>query len=441
MTPRNHGTRACARGRPGVHGRAQPQVPGGRQPAARRRGLGLARDLVPRAEGGECRAAGAACSDRAEGARGGSQGIPPVRSGVGHRRRQGDPRLQGGRRAPRGVPRRARRPSSRVGAVLQLRYQAHMLWDVTLPAVLGYLAAILYNQNNVAAEASPVATEFEMEVGRDLCAMLGYTVPPVDQKPSNSSSVVPWGHITCDGSVANIESMSAARNLKYFPVALAAALGNDVRLAAAKGLTTTRPDGQSARLVDLDAWGQLNLGVDEILAFPTRISTEFKINTATLATVLGGYSIQNLGFTELCRRFLPDVSDGVVFGAGTASLLLAEGRCLARRRFGEPRLDSRRPRGAHGRRRASCAARPLPGREAPRAPGRGGHGIDRGGRRRSARGDPRRPRRVPAIRDGLPDPRGRRVGRILRVDPAACATGRGSRPRGRSGTFAGTRPR
>jgi glutamate/tyrosine decarboxylase-like PLP-dependent enzyme len=197
------------------------------------------------------------------------------------------------------------------------RYQAHMLWDVTLPAVLGYLAAILYNQNNVAAEASPVTTQLEMEVGRDLCAMLGYTVPPVDQKPSNDSSVVPWGHITCDGSVANIESMWAARNLKYFPVALAAALRADARLAAAKGLTTTRPDGQSALLVDLDAWGQLNLGVDEILAFPTRICTEFKIDTATLADVLGGYSIQNLGFTELGRRFLPDVSDGVVFAPGT----------------------------------------------------------------------------------------------------------------------------
>ena len=197
------------------------------------------------------------------------------------------------------------------------RYQAHMLWDVTLPAVLGYLAAILYNQNNVAAEASPVTTQLEMEVGRDLCAMLGYTVPPPDKDLSGSTSIVPWGHITCDGSVANIESMWAARNLKYFPVALAAALREDARLAAAKGLTTTRPDGQSALLVDLDAWGQLNLGVDEILAFPTRICEEFKIDTATLETVLAGYSIQDLGFTELSRRFLPDVSDGVVFAPGT----------------------------------------------------------------------------------------------------------------------------
>ena len=183
------------------------------------------------------------------------------------------------------------------------RYQAHMLWDVTVPAVLGYLAATLYNQNNVAAEASPVTTLLEMEVGRDLCAMLGYTVPPVDAVPDASGPPVPWGHITCDGSVANIESMWAARNLKYFPVALAAALKGDDRLKAARGLTTRLPDGSTAQLVSLDDWELLNLGADEILAYPTAIQTQFGIGTATLEAVLQGYSIQNLGFA----RFTPGV--------------------------------------------------------------------------------------------------------------------------------------
>ena len=54
------------------------------------------------------------------------------------------------------------------------RYQGHMLWDVTLPGVVGYFAAMLYNQNNVAAEASPLTTWLELEVGRDLCRMLGF---------------------------------------------------------------------------------------------------------------------------------------------------------------------------------------------------------------------------------------------------------------------------
>jgi glutamate/tyrosine decarboxylase-like PLP-dependent enzyme len=195
------------------------------------------------------------------------------------------------------------------------RYQAHMLWDTTLPAVLGYLAAMLYNQNNVAAEASPVTTALEMEVGRDLCTMLGYTVPPVGA--SATSAVPPWGHITCDGSVANIESMWAARNLKFFPVSLAAALEHDSRLKAAKGLTTRLPNGTSARLVDLDSWGKLNLGVDEILAYPTRLQDEYGVTSDELDLILQDYSVQSLGLLELSRRYLKGVQPGVVLVPGT----------------------------------------------------------------------------------------------------------------------------
>ena len=39
-----------------------------------------------------------------------------------------------------------------------MRYQGHMLWDQAMPAAIGLFAAMLYNQNNVAAEASPVTT-------------------------------------------------------------------------------------------------------------------------------------------------------------------------------------------------------------------------------------------------------------------------------------------
>lgn len=194
------------------------------------------------------------------------------------------------------------------------RYQAHMLWDTTLPAVLGYLAAMLNNQNNVAAEASPVTTALEMEVGRDLCTMLGYTVAPVG---AAVPAVPPWGHITCDGSVANIESMWAARNLKYFPVSLAAAIVEESRLKGARGLTTRLPDGKSAKLVELDAWGKLNLGVDEILAFPTRLKDEYGIATDELTSILQNYSVQNLGLAELSGTYLEGMLPGVVIAPGT----------------------------------------------------------------------------------------------------------------------------
>ena len=61
------------------------------------------------------------------------------------------------------------------------RNMSHMYWDQALPAVLGYIAALLYNQNNVAAEASPATTLLEIEVGNDLCRMLGYPRPTTEE--------------------------------------------------------------------------------------------------------------------------------------------------------------------------------------------------------------------------------------------------------------------
>ena len=42
-----------------------------------------------------------------------------------------------------------------------------------MPANLGYMSAMLYNQNNCALEAATVTSKYEMEVGKDLCVMLG----------------------------------------------------------------------------------------------------------------------------------------------------------------------------------------------------------------------------------------------------------------------------
>ena len=85
------------------------------------------------------------------------------------------------------------------------------------------MTALLFNQNNCAAEASTVTTKLEVEVGTDLCVMMGY-----DKDKS-------MGHLTAGGSVANIEAIWAARNVKYFPLGLQEALKNEDKLAAAKG--------------------------------------------------------------------------------------------------------------------------------------------------------------------------------------------------------------
>ena len=51
-----------------------------------------------------------------------------------------------------------------------------MLWDTTIASNVGYIAALLYNQNNVASMASGVTLQLEREVAMDLCRMVGYKV-------------------------------------------------------------------------------------------------------------------------------------------------------------------------------------------------------------------------------------------------------------------------
>ena len=71
-----------------------------------------------------------------------------------------------------------------------------------MPAMLGYFMTMIYNPNNVAIEASPLTTIAEIEAGQQLCKMFGYNIDP--EKKNTPTS---WGHITCGGTVANLESI------------------------------------------------------------------------------------------------------------------------------------------------------------------------------------------------------------------------------------------
>lgn len=85
------------------------------------------------------------------------------------------------------------------------RYLAHMVSEQTLPSVLGYIAGMLYNSNNVSGESSPAAVPMELEVGRMIATMLGYD-------PDSS-----WTHLTSGGTIANIEAMWVARTVRFVP--------------------------------------------------------------------------------------------------------------------------------------------------------------------------------------------------------------------------------
>ncbi len=87
------------------------------------------------------------------------------------------------------------------------RYLAHMMGDTLLPAQVGYLATMLYNPNNVAQEGSPVTTELEAEVGRDLAGLVGFD-------PDRA-----FAHLCSGGTVANLEALWILRNLALAPLA------------------------------------------------------------------------------------------------------------------------------------------------------------------------------------------------------------------------------
>jgi glutamate/tyrosine decarboxylase-like PLP-dependent enzyme len=190
-----------------------------------------------------------------------------------------------------------------------MRYQGHMNWDLTMASVLGYFATMLYNPNNVAFEASTATTLMEIAVGDDLCRMLGYQV---SAKPVPGATRA-WGHITADGTIANLEAVWAARNLKFLPISIRAALREDSTLAAARAMRVRLPDGGEAEIASASSWTLLNLDVDEILALPSRLGEEYELGREVLTAALRQTSVQDLGMHDFAARWLPDLEKAPVF--------------------------------------------------------------------------------------------------------------------------------
>lgn len=86
------------------------------------------------------------------------------------------------------------------------RYWGHMNSETLMPAMLAYNYAMMWNGNNVAYESSPATSQMEEEVGHEFAGMMGYR---------NG-----WGHIVADGSLANLEGLWYARNIKSLPLAM-----------------------------------------------------------------------------------------------------------------------------------------------------------------------------------------------------------------------------
>jgi tyrosine decarboxylase len=88
------------------------------------------------------------------------------------------------------------------------RYIGHMNWEIMAAPLIASFSAALYNPNNVARAGSTGTSDLELQVGDDFVKLFGF-------QPGKA-----WGHICTGGTIANMEALWMARNMKIVPLAL-----------------------------------------------------------------------------------------------------------------------------------------------------------------------------------------------------------------------------
>ncbi|EJD55402.1 PLP-dependent transferase [Auricularia subglabra TFB-10046 SS5] len=184
------------------------------------------------------------------------------------------------------------------------RYVGHMSFENSVPGIMGWIMTVLFNPNNVAFEASPFTTIVELKVGKQLCTMLGYYVKdseegvqPADENPDQQEA---WGHIAADGTIANMESMWAARNLKLYPLALQDAMAKGAPLEfVADSFKVTTLLGDERLFKDLDSWELLNLSPHVILGLADDLHAQYGVSSDFLTQALHKYLAQSSGINTL----------------------------------------------------------------------------------------------------------------------------------------------
>lgn len=176
------------------------------------------------------------------------------------------------------------------------RYLAHMTADVSMPGLLGYYAGLLYNANNVSAEASPVTLKYELEVGRQFAKLAGY-----DEKKS-------FGHITSGGTVANFESVFYNKASRFLPCTMGLIL-HEKKVSWPSWF----PDS---------LWTLINIPLDEIPSLISRFLDYGVKEGLDFKTWLNDYSPAELGDREYWSRlqesFNEKINDPVIIVPSTA---------------------------------------------------------------------------------------------------------------------------
>ena len=147
------------------------------------------------------------------------------------------------------------------------RYNAHMVSEQSLPAVLGYFAGLLYNPNNVTGESAPITVALELEVGRMIAGMIGYN-------PKKS-----WAHICSGGTLATLEALWVARAVQFAPL-----IAREYCQAEHLGFRIRLPNGSEAPITEIDDATLIGLRPQEsglvLRSLAYHLETELQLTTA-----------------------------------------------------------------------------------------------------------------------------------------------------------------
>ena len=156
------------------------------------------------------------------------------------------------------------------------RQVAHIVSDPSLPALVGYFAGLLYNQNNVVAEVSPETVREEREYFTALAKMVGYPHFLPETLPADARtrrSPYSWGHLCSGGTVANLEALWIARNVRLYPLAVRLVAEQTERFTSFANLDVTTAQGERVPLRSLPTFRLANLPIDEITDLHLRIKS------------------------------------------------------------------------------------------------------------------------------------------------------------------------
>jgi glutamate/tyrosine decarboxylase-like PLP-dependent enzyme len=166
------------------------------------------------------------------------------------------------------------------------RYLGHMLTDQLLPAFVGYVAAMLHNQNTLVDELAPVTLQLEAEAMQWVGNMLG-----LDLKKA-------WGHLCSGGTTANMEALWVARNLRMLPYQIALTIAEHASPSHASMLNSLKVNNAEA-FGEFMAKKRLHmLTIDEIVYLRDRLMEQCK-SSPDLAEAVAAWSVERLGLAGM----------------------------------------------------------------------------------------------------------------------------------------------